>query len=335
MAIIIYPPTIDWLWMKQRPQQLMKQFARLGHTVYYCNKTMVRKPVEKLEPNLHLVHHHDEWLSREWPAIRSQMNEQVIVWCSFPKLFRTLHQYRPDRIIYDCVDEFPAWLPYERGMVNAAHAVVCTSERLHRRLASQYPGKPLLLARNAYDPDMGLHLPDAKHQKPADLPAGSIVGYIGAWAPWVDALLVTELARQIKGLGKVAIIGPEFGRQFGRNSDTIQFLGLKPHGSLPAYLAHLSVCIIPFLIQPITLATNPVKAYEYLAAGKPVVSTDLPECRLLQPHVDVAKNRVEFFQMVKKRLQNPGDSASRTRFALNETWEHRARQIAAFISGLP
>jgi teichuronic acid biosynthesis glycosyltransferase TuaH len=317
--------------MKQRPQQLMKQFARLGHTVFYCNKNAEELPVEQLEPNLNIVRNPMRWLEQEWPAIRRKQQEPVIVWCSFPKLSSQLKLYAPDKIIYDCVDEFAEWVPYEHDMCMMADALVCTSQRLYERLSSKYPGKPLELVRNAYDPDMCLHRKALGTERPNDLPQGPLVGYIGAWAPWVDALLVNSLSRYLDQ-ERIVIIGPEFGRKYGRSGNGVHYLGMKPHEQLPAYLAQLSVCIIPFRINPITLATNPVKAYEYLAAGKPVVSTNLPECTILRPYVDVSTSRTMFAELVKQRLADPGDRESRTLFALNQTWEHRVRQIEAFLN---
>ncbi|MFD2612391.1 glycosyltransferase [Paenibacillus gansuensis] len=335
MAIIIYPPTIDWAWMKQRPQQLMKHFARCGHTVYYCNKNAKDVPEEEAEPNLYIVHDHDKWILHDWPSLRkSKKGEQVIVWCSFPKLADSLGIYGADRIIYDCVDEFAEWMPYEREMVRVAQGVTCTSERLYQRLSRLYPRKPLELVRNAYDPDMGLHLPGIRSlPRPVDLPEGPVVGYIGAWAPWVDQLLVLGLPKYVKG-AQVAVIGPEFGSKYIQNRKDIHFLGLKRHEQLSAYLAHLSVCIIPFRINPITLSTNPVKAYEYLAAGKPVISTNLPECRLLQPYVDVTHTRSAFSELAAERISDPGPASERTQYALTQTWQHRVKQIEAFLTRL-
>ncbi|SDO21802.1 Glycosyl transferases group 1 [Paenibacillus sp. yr247] len=334
MALFIYPPTIDWSWMKQRPQQLMKQFSRLGHIVYYCNKTVKDLPTEQIEPNLHLVHHHERWLTHEWPQIKMTNQAPVIVWCSFPKLSSTLRQYHPDTIIYDCVDEFAVWAPYEHDMVMTADAIVCTAERLKIQLSRKYPTKPLVLVPNGYDPDMGLHhVASTPCKKPDDLPDGQLVGYIGAWAPWVDQSLVLSLPKHLNGT-KVVIIGPEFGRKYVKNTTGVQFLGLKSHDQLPAYLINLSVCIIPFRLNPLTLSTNPVKAYEYLAAGKPVITTNLPECRRMQPYVDISTSNRIFTDLVNLRLQHPGDANSRIQYALNHTWEHRAKQIETFLQKL-
>ncbi|WP_028561729.1 hypothetical protein [Paenibacillus pinihumi] len=87
------------------------------------------------------------------------------------------------------------------------------------------------------------------------------------------------------------------------------FLSHKPHHELSGYIRKLSVLLIPFLPTPASLATNPVKAYEYLASGKPVVSTALPGCMLMQPHVDVCRSGAQFIDTVLLRLRDPGDCA--------------------------
>ncbi|WP_340004024.1 glycosyltransferase [Paenibacillus sp. FSL K6-0276] len=332
MAIFIYPPTIDWSWMKQRPQQLMKYLARAGHTVYYCNKTQEEAPPEEISPGLYLVKHHERWLKAEWPDIQKRKSAPVIVWCTLPQLSLSLQAYQSDKIIYDCVDEFPQWAPYERNMAATADAIICTSERLFRRITRQYPDKKLALIRNAYDTDMRLHLPGEPddQQMPEDFPTVPTLGYIGAWAPWIDSKLVTRLARE-QSEARVIIIGPEFGRKFLPSRAGLHFPGMKPHHQLPSYLRLLDVCLIPFLLNTVTLATNPIKAYEYLAAGKPVISTGLPECQLMQPFVDVASSPENFLKLVASRLRDPGDCEARRKFALQNTWTHRVKEIEAFV----
>jgi teichuronic acid biosynthesis glycosyltransferase TuaH len=329
----LYPPILDFDWMKQRPQQLMKQLARRGHTVFFCNRTQAALPVEQLEDRLFLVHDHDRFIQQEWAQYRDQGSQQSIVWCTLPRLASSLAIYEANYIIYDCVDEFLEWSPDEPKMVAVADALVCTSERLEQKLRRQYPAKPVKLIRNAYDMDMRLHEGfGAKQARPVDLPDGKLVGYIGAWAPWVNEAILHRLARSLEGKASVVVIGPEFGRKYSRGR--VHFLGMKPHGELARYLAHLSVSLIPFRMSPVTLATNPVKAYEYLAAGIPVVASDLPECRRMQPYVDTASTQTGFIELVQRRLEEPGDTAPRIRFALSNTWEHRCRQIEQYITSL-
>ncbi len=262
MSIVIYPPTLDWAWMKQRPQQLMTQLARLGHTVYFCNRTRSAPRVESVEPNLFVVHHHE-------------------------------------------------------------------------RIRRCYPGQPAALIRNAYDPSMKLHLQDEDAAARRVVSKRRQIGYVGAWAAWIDEGLIGQCSL-LPG-AEMTVIGPQFDRRHrpGAYGGKVRFLGLKRHEELRDYIQSFSVCIIPFRITPVTVAANPVKACEYLAAGKPVISTALPECRTMAPHVDVAASREEFIRKVAERLDEPGDGTARSSYALEHTWEHRAREIEAFLRSLP
>ncbi|WP_404470057.1 glycosyltransferase [Sutcliffiella horikoshii] len=330
MNILIYPPTIDWGFMKQRPQQLMQNFAKQGYTVFYCNKTQQDREIEEIEPNLFLVHHHDNWLNNILPNVRREKDCKVGVWCSWAMLAKELKVYKADWIIYDCVDEFADWVKYEKEMMEVADAVSCTAERLYLRLKKEYPHKRIFLIRNGYDESMGLHIPSRQSVTGEK----KIIGYIGAWAPWVDDNLIKRLARAFKDC-EIKIIGIEFGRKFTLDYlPNITFLGHLPHHQLASHLNQMAVCIIPFKITPVTLATNPVKMYEYLATGKPVVSTALPECLLVKEFVDIGRSYPEFISKVQSRLENPGDSSIRKNFALSNTWSHRVKQAISLINSL-
>lgn len=333
--IIIYPPTIDWDWMKQRPQQLLSQLSKRGNIIYYCNKTQQNKRTEQVQPNLYIVHNHTNWLYNELPKLRKS-GQTIGIWCSYPKLASTIPSYQADWVIYDCIDEFSDWMPYEKEMATLSDGIVCSSERLYRRIKNMFPTKKLALIRNAYDPEMKLH-----ERKKLPLPVDweeeeqtKWVGYIGAWAPWVDETLIKKISTMDTKI-KVAVIGPEFGRKFQHSHlPNVRYLGFKPHLLLPHYLKRFSICMIPFRITSVTLATNPVKAYEYLASGIPTISTDLPESRLMQPHIDIATTHEQFLAHIKKRLINPGDAPSRIQYALENTWEHRSMEVEQFITHL-
>ncbi|CAG9622820.1 glycosyltransferase [Sutcliffiella rhizosphaerae] len=330
MNIIIYPPTIDWGFMKQRPQQLMQQFADHGYTVFYCNKTSSEEDIQELAPNLFLVSNHEKFVTKTLPQLRADSTCNVGVWCSWSKLAKELIQYKADWIIYDCVDEFAEWMKYEKEMVQIASAVTCTAERIYNRLKREYPNKNIELIRNAYDKNMGLHLhPSSPHPS-----IKKKIGYIGAWAPWVDDSLVRRLASKLID-HEIVIIGAEFGKNFTlKHLPNVTFLGQIPHEQLASHLSQMDVCIIPFKITPVTLATNPVKMYEYLATGKPVISSALPECVLAQPYVDIGKNHQEFISKVSYRLSNPGNENERKSYSLSNTWENRVNQAITLINNI-
>lgn len=308
----------------------MKQLARLGFTVFYCNRSQLGGAIEEQAADgIYIVHDHEAWLRERWPAFRrAHKLEQVVLWCTVPMVVHSLKRYGPCTVIYDCADHVPEWDRAEKLMLEAADRVVCCSARLVDKLSRDRPNSSLELIRNAYDEDMELHFgwKGATSETPStDSDGTPIVGYIGAWAPWVDEGLLEQTAR-ISPRIKVVVVGAEFMRKFTLTRPNIHFLGHQPHTALPNYIRQMDVCLIPFRLTPITLAANPIKAYEYLAAGKPVIATDMPECQLMHPLVDTARSRSDFVELIKLRLETPGKQGPRREYALQHTWRHRAMQ---------
>ncbi len=333
MAVIIYPPTIDWSYMRQRPQNLMFEFARNGHQVFYCNKKQLEHPcLEKVAENLNIVHNLDKFKERCLPVVKAS-GSPVIVWCSWALLANTLKDLQPDIIVYDCLDEFAEWLPYEPEMVGIADIVFCSSDYLLGRITSQYADKKVYLLNNACD-FKRFSSDTSTVSKPADLPetAGSRIGYIGAWAWWVDTELVQKVCAAFPQ-HQVVVIGPNLGQPLPREYPNFVYLGLKPYEELPSYLAFLDVCIIPFRINETTMATNPIKAYEYLAAGKKIVSTALPEVAKMKPLVKIGGSHEEFLEHIRASLQTEHENPDQARvFAEENSWERRYMQIERILS---
>src|SRR6185369_7162296 len=103
----------------------------------------------------------------------------------------------------------------------------------------------------------------------------------------------------------------------------------------PAYLAGFDVAIIPFVVDELTLSVSPIKLFEYLAGGKPVVSTALPECRNVSC-VQVAETRDEFVRSLDGALALRDDAAfaeRARRVARANTWDMRARAMVDAVEG--
>src|SRR5690606_40978526 len=112
--------------------------------------------------------------------------------------------------------------------------------------------------------------------------------------------------------------------------DNIRLVGEVPYAQLPYWLHGFDVALLPFRVIDLTMATNPVKVYEYLAAGKPVVAVDLPEMAQFDGLVRVARDHDAFVAAVGEALASPGSPAeveARKRFAEGQTWEHRALEL--------
>src|SRR5262249_49324721 len=114
--------------------------------------------------------------------------------------------------------------------------------------------------------------------RPADMPGGKpVVCYCGAVYPWLDYPLIQYAAEQMPDV-HFLFIGPvhpgvePIAREFSSLSN-VSFTGMKPYEALPGYFRYIDVGMIPFQLNELTKSVNPVKLYEYSAAGKPTVAT--------------------------------------------------------------
>jgi len=329
--VVIFPPTIDWDYMRQRPQQIMEQFSMNGYEVYYCNKAQSKvKLYTEINPNLKIIHNNSCFIRDIVPELK-RMGKKIILWVSWAKLHIYLDWYQPDFIVFDYVDDFKAWRPYLRPMIEKSNVVITTAKILMEEIIREYPDKPSIMVPNGCD------IERFRLQKPVEKPPelkghdGPVITYSGAWANWVDTGLVEKIANTFKQ-ALVCVIGTEYGLKVPVHIPNLKYLGLKTYYQLPQYLNNSTICLIPFLINNITLATNPIKMYEYLASGKPVVSTDLPEVRNV-PSVYTASDHRNFMEKIRLILEGKiGFNEKETYAWLEEhTWEKRFDKIDKFI----
>jgi glycosyltransferase involved in cell wall biosynthesis len=161
-----------------------------------------------------------------------------------------------------------------------------------------------------------------------------VVGYLGALDHWFDTDAMLEAARAHPSLDFVLIGAVEDPRILRlKECPNVRFTGEVPQAELRKHLATWAVATIPFLRNPLTLAANPIKIYEYFSAGLPVVGTRLPELEIFRELVYLADNRQEFVACVAKALAET-DLALRARrkaIASQETWSERANSLLSLI----
>ena len=246
-------------------------------------------------------------------------------------------------VVYDCADDhaaFPGLIDkevvnrMEAELFRHAHVSLASAAELQRRKKSVAPN--LLVVPNgadvshfarALDPDLPLP-PDL-----APLPR-PVIGYAGAVSEWVDQELVAAAARACSH-GSVVLIGPvNTDVSYLKRLPNVHLFGWRDYRDLPAYFKGFDVALIPFKINELTRAVNPVKLYEYLAAGLPVVSADLPEVRPFASLVKLARSPEEFGAAVRSALasDSPGKTAARVAEAARHSWAQRARLAAAAVA---
>jgi GT2 family glycosyltransferase len=244
------------------------------------------------------------------------------------------------KIVYDCMDDHSGFstndepmLREERALAAGADLVIVTARALDEKQRLVNPN--CVLVPNAADFD---HFAVTTAPVPAELAGikAPIVGYYGAIADWFDSGLVAAVARARPDWSLV-LIGSTFLADLSpfdglRN---VHLLGERPYASLPAYLHAFDVALIPFKITPLTESTNPVKFYEYLSAGKPVVSVALPELVAVADDrlVRFGANARDFVHQIELGLTEnaPELVEARKEFARRNTWEQRYARVADAI----
>ncbi|MCZ2389965.1 MAG: glycosyltransferase [Acidobacteria bacterium] len=246
-------------------------------------------------------------------------------------------------LIYYCVDEYTAFTgvapglkEIEEDLFRRADVVVVSAERLLE--SKKKFNAETHLIRHGTDwqhfrkaVDGGLSMPsDVAH-----LPR-PIIGFHGLIADWVDLELVKKAAEHFNNgsvvlVGKTTIKADAKARELSEIPN-IHMLGRKPYDELPAYCAAFDVAINPFVINELTLAANPLKVREYLAAGLPVVSTDIPEVRVLDD-VLVAADGEDFVKKIEEALAYKRPRAAVSDAIRHESWDAKVDELRAILEG--
>ncbi len=351
---------IDWDFRFQRPQQLGTQFGRHGHRVFYLSTTqflapggpawdLARKAERVAELRIRSRRPLNIYKGKADEADIAALSEsfeemaadlamgdtvclvQIPYWAPIAERLRERLGWR---VVYDCMDEwtnFPGFGPdvlaLEDGLVRRADLTIVSADKLLQKWKDAAPR--YVLAKNGIDAD---HY-RAHYEENALLgsPRHPVIGYYGALASWVDVPLLEKVADAYPG-GTIVLAGGHFDVDLSplKTRKNVRLLGQRPYAEMPKLLWNFDACIIPFLVNDITEATNPVKFYEYLFGGKPVVSPALTELLPFDELSYLARGHDEFLRQLSRALaESPTDPrrAARRKVAEANDWAHRYETI--------
>lgn len=152
----------------------------------------------------------------------------------------------------------------------------------------------------------------------------------------VDFALLERLAREFED-ATILLAGPAVKHAHARTTalaalPNVRWLGLQPYETLPSVIAAFDVALIPYLDNPYTESVFPLKVFEYLAAGKPVIASGLPNLAGLEPHVRLAAGHDAFIDAVRSALAVGADGAEeRIALAARNTWSDRADRLLGLV----
>jgi|GEM_PF-291975 len=353
---------IDWHFRIQRPQHLAKGLAKAGRRVFYFSNHFVDDAtpgyqLERLDPHLELYQiklniagapaiYFDAPTAQAQTMLEQSMAIFMADYSCVSSISILQHAYWydlakkvPNTIkTYDCMDHHEGFgnvpeklIAIEKSMLAESDFVIVTSTWLED-FAKDY-NKNIVTVRNACEYQHFCNLPESRY---VDSEGRKIIGYYGAIAEWFDVEIIKDLAQKHPEY-LILLVGADTAGAQQQLSEykNIIFTGEVPYASLPYYLYAFDVCLLPFQVIPLTLATNPVKVYEYLSSGKPVVCIDLPEISQFGDLVFKASNSSEFTLQVARALEKKSNTekiiAARKKFAAEQTWDHRASDIVKAI----
>ncbi len=366
----VFLPMTDWHALTQRSRQLALGLSLLGHRCVYVNPHLGRErtqpyPISRgsvitqlservYELHVHVplepVFHHRRLRRAEADLIAREVlmtlqtmgsvRQALVV--SFPVWNTVAAQVAgktSSLVVYDSHDLLEGLekissdlLLDERAAMDKADAVMFSSTWLmteHLRRNPELVHKSRVV-RNA----VGLSNFPIELSRPSG--ENPTIGYIGYLGPWfdVDSVRAAASARPNWRFVLVGPVSPGFRRDVLLQLKNVTFVGEVPYTSLPDYLRTFDVGLIPFRVEPLTLASNPIKLYEYFAHGIPVVSSPLPEVQMYGDLVYVAHSQEGFLERIDEALSESGEAlrARRLQVAKMQTWDERCQALTALIA---
>jgi len=293
-----------------------------------------------------------------WALDRLYFDEEYVFWTYLPTSVALLDlleagpaqgeraaQRRPSLVVYHCVDEhsaFPGFVSpevvkkYDDELTRRADLVITTSENLRRSRQTLNPNTHTVL--NAADVEIFNKALDPGLLVPAELTAipAPRLGVVGMHDSRLDLEAIEAIACADPAW-HVVLIGPlkpgQVDEQRLRRLSNVHLLGEKMRAQLPGYLKGMAVALIPYRANELTRNIFPLKLFEYLAAGLPVVAGGLPELADFAATIGIAGSPEEYPGLIREAIASDTAEKREARVALaaQNTWDNRVRRISGLV----
>lgn len=356
---------IEWAARFQRPQQLMNQFASNGYRVFYIVPSSVPEQgqlyrLTSVAPNIFEVALQRDVQEAYYEKVVTPENHQALLlamaalvadmqirtalavvhiayWSPVARSLRAMYGWR---ILYDCMDDWDGFpnigeqlLSEEKTLIAQADLVTVSAALLYHKWCTHNPR--CVLVRNAVD--FAFFRQHCFTNDVLGGLAGPVIGYYGALAQWLDYPLLAALADR-RPEWNFILVGDIFVDDLAglEHKPNVQLLGRKPYSQMPLYLDHFDACLIPFRLYNVTHAVDPVKFYEYISAGKPVISTPLTEMSIYKDLLYFATGVDEFIEQIERALAERDLALYKRRVELARAndWKDRFDSMQLAIVGL-
>lgn len=356
---------VDWDWIKQRPHFLYEELTRYYSVdLFYIDKiydehsggnrnsrnvhsksalhTLKKLPLSGRFPALRQV---ERLLN--WKVIQS-LDQYEYIWITSPLLldFISLELLNEKKVIYDCMDDFLGFYPgfnvldrfreLEIRLVKRADLVITSSEYLKNKMVKSYgeymKSDPIVL-NNGISTSL---LKDDGAVAEENTPSSNLLNlmYIGTIGAWMDFDILLCLLDRLPDC-VLTLVGPV--ETMVPSHPRIRCAGTVKHDELADYARKADVLIMPFVLNELVRAVDPVKIYEYISFGKPIVAIDYDEMHKFLPFVHLYSSENELISSITQVREGNlavHDREQAMKFLKASTWEERGKRIVRILEGV-
>ncbi|MBS4015546.1 MAG: glycosyltransferase [Candidatus Latescibacteria bacterium] len=281
-------------------------------------------------------------IRNKYSPLAKKKNRPVVALVVTPYWYEIINRLQFSMLIYDCIDDVKVFckekhIAYftelQRKLVEKSDLTIISAHKLRDDILAVDKNAQIEYIANGVDADFFIRkghnapIPEALKNMPKP-----IIGFIGSLFHWVDIDLIAKTAQTYPNYSFV-LVGPVHEITIPKLPN-IYHLGAKPYADIPAYVNAFDVCLIPFIQDPLSDKVDPIKVYEYLALGKPVVAINLPELEKMKDLICLAKDDNQFIAMTKQAVfeNNPELRDKRIQYAKENSWNARVSDLIKVVS---
>ena len=345
---ILYVMHLDWSWIKQRPQFIEEGLENEFNVYVLCIRGYrIKKYIDKDNMS---VFYRFPFISRYpqlWKInhfrLKHFINKHIlqfnpdIIYVSSPDFIEGIPLSYKGKIVYDCMDDMIAFafphikevmLRYEQTLIKRADAVIVSSAKLKSVLGERNPkfASKMHIIRNGFDGNVVVPEQASKNRL-------YTFCYFGTISHWFDFEILVKSLEDFPDI-QYLLIGPKNPRVTIPKHDRIIHISSVEHGELFEKTKNADAVIMPFIINDIVLAVDPVKLYEYINFNKNILCVEYPEVKRFEPFVFFYRDYESYCVRIEemKKLKEPKFSnEKRLEFLSLNTWDQRVKTVISLL----
>ncbi len=265
-----------------------------------------------------------------------------ILWIENVRAVDIAVHFKSELIVYHVSDLFSADLytahrqlqnQREKRVTETSDVVICVSRELYALKCDDRENVFYIPHGVDFDLFQEATKKDEMMQELAAIPR-PIAGYFGTLTAYNDIELLEYCAKQLRNVSFV-FAGQITGGDYSglKRLDNVYFLGRIPYEKIPKLCASFDVCLLQWKMSDWIRCCNPLKMFEYMASGKPIVSVPIKETMQYSDIISIASSKDEFAEAIRWELQNDTPERSRKRIetAKNQSWDKHVEKISELI----